>query len=1384
MSTKMQDFAGQLGLAILLGLIVFPTVTLWSQNDDLRKPPNPFGDQDPRMRTQTDQVRYMSYLSTDKPIYRPGDSVFLRTVILEAFDETPYEGNFSGKVEIENPKGAKVHTQTISGENSSLGISWTIPELSEGGDYTARVTFDRTIGLPPVEREFNVRNFSTPRMRTQIEFMSKAYSEGETVTAFLEASRAEGGYPSGASVDVIARVDYQEVFRDSVTLDETGFTEVSFGLPSTIDFGDGTLTFIINDGGQKESASKTIPIVLQTVKIEAYPEGGDLIAGFNNRVYFQAHLPNGKPADLVVEVQDSNGDLVATGETYHEGRGIVEFVPEANMNYNLVVVAPETVKKSIPLKAISAGIHLRTSQDRLNADDDLELQVGTNAFSEVELKVYQRDRELVSETVTFSNNKNIEDLEIDLPDDIALNGVLRVTAFGNNTPLAERLVFVMPDDQINIEITPASDSYMPRDEMELNIKTTNGDGDPVQTFMGITVTDDSVLELIDRREQAPNLVQQVYLEPEVQEFFDTDVYLQDGEDAAFTLDLLLGTQGWRRFAFIDEATFKKEYKDRARRVIADRKEVFRPRPMPFAAMAMEENMAMPFAMAAGAPQQKAEIREDEDGIGNEGQVIDEVEIIEANFANVAEQKLDDRDNDGDLDPLIAEPVAAAPLPEAAEEMIAGDLMVADRAALRQMPLFRVFAHEVNEASTNRNDFTETVYFHTGLETDEDGIATVSFDLSDSITSFRVLVDSWSHSGALGSAESLIESKRPFYVEFKTPTAATFGDELNLPIVFINDTDETKTVQVALDITSGLQPYNGFTEITLDASSRTREVLSFTVLEESGEQTISISAKGDGVSDQVTRSFTVNPLGFPISQANSGVLEGSVEFDVLLPSEMIEGSLKTSISLYPTPLANMTSALESLIRDPYGCFEQTSSTNYPLVMAMQYFKTHQGVDPELIKRTREKLDKGYDRLIGFECSTDGYEWFGNDPAHEALTAYGLMEFIDMREVMPIDESMLQRTITYIKSQRDGEGGYKRNPKALDSFGRAPDPVTNAYITWGLAQAGVEDLDAELDAIAKAATESDDQYLLALSANALLDGGRSADAILSKLIQVQKDDGSFTKAETSITRSGGNALELETTSLAALAFMKADKQLSVAKSAVDWIHKQCEGGRFSSTQATVLALKAIIEYDKITARPKTAGVASLYVNGNFAEEISFDKDQKGSLDFASFNDMLKPGENTVRIELTKDVQFPWSSMVKYHSELPASSPDCKVELSTIIVNPVINEGESTEILVSLTNKTNEGQGMTLAKIGLPAGLEARVDQLQEMVDEGLVDFYELEPDAVVLYWRDMAPEEQHNVTISTVGQIPAKSKGPASSGYLYYEDENKHWIESMKVEIEAQ
>ena len=91
---------------------------------------------------------------------------------------------------------------------------------------------------------------------------------------------------------------------------------------------------------------------------------------------------------------------------------------------------------------------------------------------------------------------------------------------------------------------------------------------------------------------------------------------------------------------------------------------------------------------------------------------------------------------------------------------------------------------------------------------------------------------------------------------------------------------------------------------------------------------------------------------------------------------------------------------------------------------------------------------------------------------------------MARVHDVDPAMLKRTQQYLLAQRDGKGGFTRNPRALDTFGRAPDHITNAYIVWALTESGKDDdVTKELNALHEQAKTSKDPYFLALVANSL-------------------------------------------------------------------------------------------------------------------------------------------------------------------------------------------------------------------------------------------------------------------------------------------------------------
>jgi hypothetical protein len=495
-----------------------------------------------------------------------------------------------------------------------------------------------------------------------------------------------------------------------------------------------------------------------------------------------------------------------------------------------------------------------------------------------------------------------------------------------------------------------------------------------------------------------------------------------------------------------------------------------------------------------------------------------------------------------------------------------------------------------------------------------------------------------------------------------------------------------------------------------------------------------------------------------------------------------------------------------LREPGGCFEQSSSSTYPNILVLQYLRESEQAKPNIERRALELLDSGYQKLVSFECTNpaerkkEGYEWFGGTaPAHEALTAYGLMEFRDMARVRDVDTAMLERTREYLLHQRDGQGGFKRNPRALDSFGRAPESITNAYIVWSLTESGKDDeITKELNVLHEQAKTSKDPYFLSLVANSLINRARTTDAVvlLKKVSDLQKPDGHLDAEQTSITGSGGRDLQIETTSLALLAWLKANPgtfNASVQK-AIKWLGQQRGGyGGFGSTQSTILALKALILYTKVNKKTPEAGELRLFVGDKQAASQSFATGATDALTLTvpQAENMLRPGKNTVRVEITGKNVFPYTLTWSYQTHQPASADNCPVKLSAMLDRTEAHESETVHLNVHVENAGGKGQGMATAIIGLPGGLTIPEDmkQLKDYTrpssdgQRPLVSAFEIRGRELVLYWRDLAPDQKIDVPIDLICRIPGEYSGPASRVYLYYNADLKHWIEPLKITITA-
>ena len=710
---------------------------------------------------------------------------------------------------------------------------------------------------------------------------------------------------------------------------------------------------------------------------------------------------------------------------------------------------------------------------------------------------------------------------------------------------------------------------------------------------------------------------------------------------------------------------------------------------------------------------------------------------------------------------------------------------------------RQYAHH-HTKSEDRRDFTATVLWHTLLVTNEQGEAKASFDTSDAVTTWKIEADAHLASGEIGRigyGSREFTTQLPLQIEPKLPTECSAGDRLLIPISAILKDAKIAEVSIAARVGAGLTVgANAPEKIQLDNSNsdagRGHILLPIEVGNQVGFTTIELVARAGRFVDRIRHVLYIAPRGFPHQRSAGGSItsEQSADWNLSVPADATEGTGHVSLKIYPSPLAALSEGLAGILQEPHGCFEQASSSNYPNTLVLNLLDATGDDVPVVAARARQLLPKGYAKITGYECTEKGYEWFGHDPGHEALTAYGLLQFHDMAKVYDVDVDMVERTKQWLLNRRDGKGNYPHPKTDHHSFGGRSPELTNAYVTYALLQAGTQadTLRIEIDALVQRLS-SDDPYELALIACALaLTDRTEAATARQKLASLQASDGSLPGAKTSITMSGGRDLLVEATGFAVLAWLSEGSYAGHVRKAIEYLQTARNGnGTFGATQATIVALRAITAYATETRSMQKDGTIRVYEGDRLLAQHPFAADDVGAITFELWQD-LTPGDHKLRLQVDGggNAPLPWAGEVRYHAQLPANDANTQTAITAALRSATVQEGASVALDVTIENVTDNELPTPMAIIGLPAGLELPTTVLEDLQKAEQFAFWELQGRELILYWRKLDAGAKRKLTFDLIARVPGTSTGAASRTYLYYTPEQKRWAAPIEVTVTAE
>ncbi len=476
-------------------------------------------------------------------------------------------------------------------------------------------------------------------------------------------------------------------------------------------------------------------------------------------------------------------------------------------------------------------------------------------------------------------------------------------------------------------------------------------------------------------------------------------------------------------------------------------------------------------------------------------------------------------------------------------------------------------------------------------------------------------------------------------------------------------------------------------------------------------------------------------------------------------------------------------------------EQTSSSSYPNVLAVDYMKTARRAQAEMLMKFQEYVNVGYQKILTFQTQEGGFGWWAgqNEPVMW-VTAYGTQQLIDASRVTDVDRKVIDRAVAFMISKQGADGSWQAaggtHGEAIDAFKGTHVPLT-AYMAWTLADCGQTGapidkarkyIKAHLDEV------KDNVYGLALAAMALAaidpksDDARDLLAKLDDRKVEEKDFASWRLDGQTFSYARGDAGNIEATSLIALAMMRTGGFTPTVNKVLAYlVSKRQAGGAWGSTQATILALKALVK--GMSGSPQK-GTVKLRVSVNGTEKvIEVSEDQSDVLQMLDLKDLTKVGDNEIVIKTEGQSTMMYQVVGRHFAPWSTVNTEEKkiIDVDVTYDRSQLKKNDVLGAKVRLTYNGDVSTYMVIVDLGLPPGFELDASTFEKMVEDKKLMKFTATSKQATLYFGAMQPGQMVDFTYGLRAKYPVKAKTPETAAYEYYTPANRDVSKPVEIEV---
>jgi uncharacterized repeat protein (TIGR01451 family) len=182
--------------------------------------------------------------------------------------------------------------------------------------------------------------------------------------------------------------------------------------------------------------------------------------------------------------------------------------------------------------------------------------------------------------------------------------------------------------------------------------------------------------------------------------------------------------------------------------------------------------------------------------------------------------------------------------------------------------------------------------------------------------------------------------------------------------------------------------------------------------------------------------------------------------------------------------------------------------------------------------------------------------------------------------------------------------------------------------------------------------------------------------------------------------------------------------------------------------------------------------LYKGDSEIAIFDYTKDMNNPIIFENLQKYFFDKKNKLKVRFVGvENALSYDLAINYHTSLPQNSNNPDIIIKTKIENPKVKIGETVRLSVTLQNNRYETLQNPIAIVGIPSGLTLQPWQLRELEEKNVADYIELWNGYIVFYFREMTEAKVINLDLKA--DVSGTFEAPASSAYLYYNNDKKSW-----------